>query len=101
MINRGRQAGGSVEAEALAVEALGFLARDDERLGRFLAITGLGPENLRAAASSPGFLAGVLAHMAEDEALLLAFAADAGIRPERIAAAHARLAGPGVGGADF
>jgi hypothetical protein len=82
------------EAQGVAIEALGFLAGDPDRLGRFLAITGLGPENLRAAASEPGFLGQVLGHLAEDESLLLAFAANSGQDPGRVAAAHARLAGP-------
>jgi hypothetical protein len=86
---------GAPEAESIAIQALGFLAGDPERLERFLAITGLGPENLRAAAGQPGFFASVLAHVVEDEPLLLAFAADAGIGPERVARAQAVLAGPG------
>jgi Protein of unknown function (DUF3572) len=101
MTQRSQQPHGSVEAEGLAVQALGFLAADAERLGRFLAVTGLGPENLRAAAAAPGFLAGVLAYLAEDEALLLAFASDGGVAPERIAAARLRLAGSRPTDTDF
>jgi hypothetical protein len=82
------------EAEQIAIGALGFLASDPERLGRFLAITGLGPENLRAAAREPGFLGQVLGHLAEDESLLMAFAANASESPDRVAAAHQALAGP-------
>jgi Protein of unknown function (DUF3572) len=81
------------EADQIAVGALGFLASDPDRLGRFLAMTGLGPENLRAAASEPGFLGQVLGHLAQDESLLLAFAANAGESPDRVAAAHQALAG--------
>jgi hypothetical protein len=84
-------------AESLAIQALGFLASDEERLGRFLALTGLGPENLRAAAASPGFLASVLAHITQDEGLLIEFASDANIPPEEIARAAARLGGPPAG----
>jgi Protein of unknown function (DUF3572) len=61
-------------AEQLAVAALGFIAGEPERLGRFLAMTGLGPASIRDAASEPQFLAGVLDHVAADEPLLLAFA---------------------------
>ena len=46
-------------AEALGIQALAYLAGDPERLGRFLALSGLGPETIRAAAHDPGFLAGV------------------------------------------
>jgi hypothetical protein len=81
------------EAEAIAVRALGFLASDPERLARFLDLTGLRPETLRAAAREPHFLARVLDHVAGDEALLIEAAADQGITPERFAAAHALLAG--------
>jgi hypothetical protein len=88
------RAGENSDPEALAITVLGFLASDSERLGRFLAVTGLGPESLRAAARDPEFLASVLSHIAEDESLLVAFAADAGVAPESVARAHRKLAGP-------
>jgi hypothetical protein len=75
-------------AEALAIQALTFIAQDAERLGRFLAITGIGPMEIRNAAQEPKFLAGVLDHIAGDERLLLAFARDAGIDPSAIAPAR-------------
>jgi hypothetical protein len=75
-------------AESLAVQALTFLAGDPERLARFLALTGIGPTQIRAAAATPGFLAGVLDHVASDEALLMAFAAEAGIEPADIGRAR-------------
>ncbi len=61
-------------AEALAIDALTFLAAAPERFERFMALCGLSPENLRAAAASPGFLAAVMNHLAQDESLLLSFA---------------------------
>ncbi len=82
------------DAEGIAISALGFIAGDAERLGRFLAITGLGPETLRQAAREKGFLGQILGFLAEDESLLLAFAADLGENPMKIAQAHALLAGP-------
>ncbi len=75
-------------AEAIAVEALGFLAADEERLQRFLDLSGLLPSEIRAAATESGFLAGVLDHLAADEELLLAFANAAEKRPELIMAAR-------------
>jgi hypothetical protein len=92
-----RREGRTDDPDGIAIRGLAFLAADAERLGRFLALTGLGPENLRAAAAAPGFLASVLAHLAQDESLLLAFAADAGLPPETIARAAARAAGPTPG----
>jgi hypothetical protein len=85
---------GSQQAEANAIRALGALASDAERLGRFLTATGLGPGNLRVAAQNPGFLAGVLEHVMSDEALLIAIAAELGLKPEALAQARDVLAGP-------
>ncbi|HMF05918.1 MAG TPA: DUF3572 domain-containing protein [Methylocella sp.] len=81
-------------AETVAIEVLGFLAEDSERLSRFLALSGLGPENLRAAAEDPAFLAAVLDHLASDEASLLAFAAKSGHEPAEIVRAREVLSPP-------
>ncbi len=78
-------------AEALAIQALAFLGEDPGRLGRFLAATGIGPEDLRAAAAEPQFLAGILEYVVGDEPLLLEFASHAGIDPEDITRACAAL----------
>ena len=80
-------------AEALAIQALTFIASDSERLGRFLAITGIGAAQIRAAAQEPGFLIGVLEHLAGDERLLSAFAAETGLDPAAIGKALAALGG--------
>lgn len=75
-------------AEALAADALGYLAQDLEHLGRFLALSGIGPRELRQAAGDPGFLLGLLEFYMEHEALLLAFSESKGYRPTMVAAAH-------------
>ena len=80
-------------AEALAVAALGFIAGEPERLGRFLAMSGIGPDSIRAAAREPQFLLGVLDHLAADEALLLAFAAENSIPPNAVIKARDTIAG--------
>jgi Protein of unknown function (DUF3572) len=80
-------------AEGLAIQALTFIAADGERLGRFLATTGIGPAQIRAAAQEPGFLTGVLEYLAGDERLLTAFAAESGFDPADIGKALAVLGG--------
>jgi hypothetical protein len=80
-------------AEALAIQALTFIAADGERLGRFLAVTGIGPAEIRAAAGEPGFLAGVLEYMASDESLIGAFASETKVDPADVSKARATLAG--------
>jgi hypothetical protein len=68
-------------AESMAIQALTFLTEDPDRLQRFLATTGVGPQQIRAAAREPEFLAGVLNHLATDESLLVSFAERVGIDP--------------------
>ena len=80
-------------AQALAVEALAFLAAEPERLGRFLALTGMGPGDLRTAAREPDFLDGVLEYVTSDEPLLLAFAEHVQIKPTAVERARAELGG--------
>ncbi len=81
-------------AESIAIEGLSFLAGNPARLDRFSALSGLGPNNLRAAAAEPGFLAAILDHLASDESLLLAFAANTGHVPATIAKAREILSPP-------
>jgi uncharacterized protein DUF3572 len=80
-------------ARELAVAALGFIAGAPEELSRFLALSGIEPSAIRAAAAEPGFLGGVLAYIAGNERTLLAFAATAGIAPEEVEKARIVLAG--------
>ncbi len=77
----------------MAIAALGFLAGEEARLERFLALSGLGPHNLREAAADLGFLAAVLDYVASDELLLVAFAANQGLDPAAIARAKESFGG--------
>jgi hypothetical protein len=77
----------------LAIQALGFIAEEPERLDRFLAMTGIEAEQIRLAAREPRFLAGVLEHMLTDESLLIAFADSAGIDPAEVARARGTFGG--------
>lgn len=82
------------EAETMALEALGWLAGDAERLGRFIADTGIGPDTLMRQANTPATMIAVLDHVLSDESMLLVFASSAGYEPEHITAAHALLSTP-------
>jgi hypothetical protein len=82
---------GEGEAQETAIAALSWLAQDAERLQRFLAVSGLGPQNLRSAAAEPGFLAAVLDYLAANDALLIAFATDVNRAPEGVMQARQRL----------
>ncbi len=75
-------------AEIVAVQALSFLAGEPERLGRFLAETGIGPETLRSAATDPNFLVNVLDFILRDDESVKAFAAASKLHPTNIMAAR-------------
>ena len=81
-------------AEIVAIQALNFIAGDPERLGLFLAETGIGPQNLRAAAADPAFLASVLDFVLRDDATVQAFAKASELHPTNVAAAREVLGDP-------
>ena len=81
-------------AEIVAIQALTFVAGDPERLGLFLAESGLGPETLRTAAADPQFLGSVLDFVLRDDATVKAFASASQLHPTNIAAAHQALSDP-------
>jgi hypothetical protein len=76
------------DAEAIALQALAYLAADTQRLSRFLALTGSDLGELRETAKMPEFQASILEYMMGDESLLLAFCQEAGIDPAIIAPAY-------------
>lgn len=79
-------------AQALALQGLTFLAADPERLGRFLSLTGMGPQDLRSHADQARLHLAVLDHILSDESLLLVAANNIGVAPESFAKAGAILA---------
>jgi uncharacterized protein DUF3572 len=81
-------------AEIVAIQALSFIAGEPDRLGLFLAESGLGPETLRNAAADPRFLASVLDFVMRDDATVKAFASASQLHPTNIAAAYQVLNDP-------
>lgn len=80
-------------AEAIALLGLAYLAADAERLGPFLAQTGMGPQDLASQATQRDLQVSVLDWLLGNESLLLAFAADNDIKPETVLPARHVLAG--------
>ena len=76
---------------ALALSALAWTLGEDARAQRFLALTGLEPSDLRAAAGEPATLDAVLGFLEAHQPDLLACAAALNIKPERLIAARERL----------
>ena len=81
------------QAQAIAIEALGFIASDEKLLPRFLALTGIEDQAIRQAAREPGFLAGVLDFVLAHEPTLMAFSEATGRDPQSIADARRKLPG--------
>ena len=83
------------EAEALemAQRALVFLSQDEELLGRFLALSGVGPAEIRGRIGDPAFLAGILDFLLAHEPSVIAFAEWAEIDPVLPGQARALLPG--------
>ncbi len=80
-------------AERIGIQALGWLAGNDEYLQRFLDTGGASAGDLRRRAQEPEFLGFVLDFLLMDDAMVLAFCADTGIAPEVPMQARAALPG--------
>lgn len=75
------------QAEEIAIRALAYIAADQELLPRFLNISGIDASEIRQAASTPGFLAGVIQFILAHEPTLIAFSQASDMPPQRVAAA--------------
>ncbi|QPH56249.1 DUF3572 domain-containing protein [Pontivivens ytuae] len=60
-------------AQGLAIDVLGWLATDDEKLGAFLALSGASAGDLRERMREPEFLGFLVDFLMQDEATLIAF----------------------------
>ena len=82
-----------VEAVAVAQQAVIFLSQDEDLLGRFLALSGIGPAEIRGRIADPAFLGGVLDFLLAHEPSVLAFASWADIDPALPSRARSMLPG--------
>jgi hypothetical protein len=80
-------------AETLALEALAWLAAQEDLLELFLGATGAAREDLRTGIEEPEFLAAVLDFLLTKDAWVLEFAAARGYRPEDVPRARHALPG--------
>lgn len=83
-------------AESLALQALTWLAGQDELFGAFLAHAGTDVSAVMARAGEPELLGSVLDFLLQDEQQLLNFCAEAGLRPDEPMRARAYLPGGDV-----
>jgi Protein of unknown function (DUF3572) len=79
---------------ALALGALGWVLSDDTHASRFVELTGITPDALRARLGERVVQAEILGFLMAHEPDLIAAAAALGVEPAALAHAHAALAGP-------
>ncbi|MGG7518056.1 DUF3572 domain-containing protein [Allorhizobium undicola] len=89
------------EAEKLAIAVLAWLAGEPDMMGRFLALTGVEPQQLRSAMTQPAFLGGLLDFLMQHEPSLLAFCAASDTKPESVMAAWAHYVKPGLDSGEY
>jgi hypothetical protein len=80
-------------AEAIALQGLSFLLEEPARAARFLRLTGIQPDEIRARVGSVELMLAVLEHLSADESLLLVFSAASSVAPQDIGRAMALLEG--------
>ena len=78
---------------ALALAALAATLIDERRAQRFLALTGIGTDELRRRADDPALLGALLAFLEAHEPDLVAVAEAVGEEPARLSAARRELEG--------
>jgi hypothetical protein len=81
------------DAHALALHALATAVSDERRGRRFLDLTGIGTDELRARVADPALLAALLRFLEAHEPDLVAVAEEMGTEPDRLVAARRALEG--------
>lgn len=75
----------------MALNALGWVLSDQDRAERFLSLTGLTPDELRASLGEPSTLGAVMDFLCAHEPDLLGAADALGVQPEMLVAAQRKL----------
>ena len=89
----------AISAETIALQALAFIAGDDDILDAFMASSGCSLEELKGSAGDPAFLGGILDFLLQDDGNVLEFCRSAGLEPSDLF--RARHALPGSPGFEF
>jgi hypothetical protein len=79
------------DPQAVALAALAAVVSDERRAERFLALTGIGTDELRQRAGDPQLLAALIAFLEAHEPDLVAVADQAGVTPSELIEARRAL----------
>ncbi|MBA3862851.1 MAG: DUF3572 domain-containing protein [Erythrobacter sp.] len=80
-----------VNPQALALAALGWVLEGEDRAARYLDLTGLGPDTLRAGLGDPAILASAIEFLTNHEPDLIRAAEALAVTPEELVAAKDAL----------
>ena len=80
-----------IDPEAIALAALAATLADPRRAQRFIDLTGIGTDELRATAGEPALLAALLRFLEAHEPDLVAIAEAIGAKPEDLVEARRQL----------
>ena len=86
----------SHDASALALAALGWILQSEDRAQRFLDLTGLSPDGLRASLEEPATHRAVFEFLAAHEPDLIGAANALDVQPELLMDARVRLDAGGI-----
>ncbi|MGB8364988.1 MAG: DUF3572 domain-containing protein [Rhizomicrobium sp.] len=81
------------EAETLALKALSFLAQSPDELGRFVAVSGIFPDDLRLRAGDPEILAAVMDFILAEDSRVTGFCETLAADPRLLYLARRALPG--------
>lgn len=93
--------GSDADPQEIAIAVLGWLANEPDMFGRFLALTGMEPSQLRNAVNEPSFLGGMLDFLMNHEPSLMAFCEASGTAPEAVMTASAHFSTPGLASGEY
>jgi hypothetical protein len=83
------------DPQALALAALAATLGEDRRARRFLDLTGIGTDELRARAGDPALLAALLRFLEAHEPDLVSVSEELGVSPDLLVQARRELEGEG------
>ncbi|WP_286830877.1 MULTISPECIES: DUF3572 domain-containing protein [Kordiimonas] len=80
-------------AQTIALQSAGFIFQEDDIRDRFMALSGVDVDDIRARIADPAFLASILEFLVNFEPDLMACAETLGEKPETLVAAWRTLGG--------
>jgi hypothetical protein len=91
MLDRRLAKPATIDADQIAIDALGYIASEPDLMQRFLDLTGIEADGIRQAAGQPSFFVGVLDFLLANENDVVAFSHATGTPLETVQIAQEKL----------